>query len=35
VPDAVCWSFVVRVNKNEESVKNRMVNCGIVFKILV
>jgi len=36
VPDAVCWSFVARIKKNEESVKkNRMVNCGIVFTILV
>lgn len=36
MPDAVCWSFVARIKKNEESVKkNRMVNCGIVFTILV
>jgi len=37
VPDAVCWSFVARIKKNEESVKkkNRIVNCGIVFTILV
>jgi hypothetical protein len=35
VPDAVCWSFVARVKKNEESVKNLMVNCGIEFTILV
>ena len=32
VSDAVCCSFVVRVKvmTKEESVKNRMVNCGIV-----
>jgi hypothetical protein len=35
VPDAVCWTFIARVKKNEESVKNRMVNCGRVFTILL
>jgi len=35
VPDAVCWSFVACVKKNEESVKNRMINCGILFTILI